>query len=494
MAFLDRVEYRYILLGITLRASHAGVGPADDPPDMAMLSILSRSIAGATALLLLVASAAHALDWETRTANEFLPEPLSISVQHRARYEYLHHQFRSFVPPGNEEVIALRTLVDVNYRLFEDVLVGVELEDSRVYRADDVFLNTTIGNAVELLRAYVAVELDDVAGGSVFASGGRLTMDVGSRRFVARNRYRNTINGFTGVDVRWVGGETLPGTVLRAFWTLPVQRLPNRPAALRDNGITFDRETLSVQFWGLFAGQRLAEAHNAELFFFRLDEGSTEKRPTQARDLYTIGFRFFSPPRPGFVDYQVEGAYQFGRSTPRVIGRRLDVFSHFHHGEVGYSVEAPLPFRVAAQFDYASGDRDPLDQSWERFNTLYGARRFDFGPTGIYGPFARTNLLSPGVRVQTSPWKTVNGFLAYRGYWLASSRDAWVPARVSDPTGEAGSFIGSQVELALRWFVLPGNVSVEVGYAHLFAGSFIRQASDRPGSTDYAYVQTVLAF
>ena len=450
-------------------------------------------LVGLVAAVFLAASArpAHSVEWEPVTANEVLPERLSISVQHRARYEYLHHQFRSFVPAGNEQLVALRTLVDVNLRLWDGVLVGAELQDSRVYWADDAFVNTTSGNAAELLRAYIALEFDDVLGGSVFASAGRLTMDVGSRRFVARNRYRNTINGFTGVDLRWVGDQ---GTVLRAFWTLPVQRLPNRQPALRANGITFDRETLSVQFWGLFAAHRFDDWKNGELFFFRLDEGSTEKRPTQARDLYTIGYRLYAPPRPGAFDYQLEAAFQFGRSTPRVIGRRLDVFSHFHHGEVGFSVESPIAFRAALQFDYASGDRNPADEDWQRFNTLYGARRFDFGPTGIYGPFARTNLLSPGFRVQASPVKNWRGFLAYRGYWLASSKDTWVPARVTDPTGDAGSFLGSQVELAIRWFVLPGNLSVEVGYAHLFAGSFIDQASDRPGSTDYAYVQTVLGF
>ena len=42
-----------------------------------------------------------------------------------------------------------------------------------------------------------------------------------------------------------------------------------------------------------------------------------------------------------------------------------------------------------------------------RFDTLYGARRFDFGPTSIYGPFIRSNLNSPALRLFFKPEKTI---------------------------------------------------------------------------------------
>ena len=70
--------------------------------------------------------------------------------------------------------------------------------------------------------------------------------------------------------------------------------------------------------------------------------------------------------------------------------------------------------RLIFQYDYASGDDDPNDADNNRFDTLYGARRFDFGPTGIYGPFARANLSTPGMRIKLKP--AANMLLAFLHY------------------------------------------------------------------------------
>ena len=63
-------------------------------------------------------------------------------------------------------------------------------------------------------------------------------------------------------------------------------------------------------------------------------------------------------------------------------------------------------------------------------------------------------------------------------------------------TGSSGSFIGSQIEFRVRFHLLPGNAMLETGYAHLFAGEFIRKApnSNDQGDSNYVYVQIVLDF
>jgi hypothetical protein len=120
---------------------------------------------------------------------------------------------------------------------------------------------------------------------------------------------------------------------------------------------------------------------------------------------------------------------------------------------------------------------------------LFGARRLDFGPTGIYGPFARSNINSPGLRVGIAPHRTFEAFTAYRLFWLASATDSWGPAGVRDATGSSGRFVGEHVEVMGRWTPIP-NFVLEVGAAYLRAGEFARTAGTHDAA--YVYTQTTL--
>jgi hypothetical protein len=69
-------------------------------------------------------------------------------------------------------------------------------------------------------------------------------------------------------------------------------------------------------------------------------------------------------------------------------------------------------------------------------------------------------------------------------------------SRLRDRTGKSGSFIGPQIELRVRFEPLRGNLRLEAGYAHLFAGEFIEQApnANHRGDSNYVYTQATLRF
>jgi len=426
-----------------------------------------------------------------------LPERLSLSVDHRTRYEYLDNQFRAG-RPGNDQILALRTRVRADLRLTDWLSVGAEFQDSRAYLADG---NTPIGtglvNAAELLRAYLELSFGGPLGVSHHVELGRLTMDLGSRRLVARNRFRNTSNAFLGVDWKWRGPR---GRELRGFYTLPVKRLPERRDRLLDNDIEFDDTSADFHFAGFFFGDELPWGDSAELYAFGIYErevyDSTDGITTPLRQLATPGFRLLREPAMGHFDYELETAFQGGTSQTSVLGTRaLSHFAHFHHLTLGYSFDARWSPRLLLHYDYASGDHDPNNGSNGRFDSLFGARRFEYGPTSIYGAFSRSNINTPGIRLQLDSGPAWEAFVDYRAVWLAAKRDEWVGTGVQDRSGDSGSFVGQQVELRGRWRPLPGNVLVEAGYAHLFAGEFIDEAPNaNGGDTNYVYAQLMLEF
>jgi hypothetical protein len=72
---------------------------------------------------------------------------------------------------------------------------------------------------------------------------------------------------------------------------------------------------------------------------------------------------------------------------------------------------------------------------------LFGASHIMYGPTDL---FAWQNLVNPTLAVSLRSSSALRAVF-YRLYWLASSRDAWLRAGLSDPTGESGTFIGSRL-------------------------------------------------
>ena len=413
-----------------------------------------------------------------------LPSWLTIGLNHRTRFEHLANQFR-VVAGDDATAVSMRTLLSAKLST-ESVIAELELQDSRAFASADTPLKTSHINALSILQAYVGLRRPNlfVAGDQGELKIGRMTVDVGTRRLVARNGYRNTINGFAGADARW----TSPARhVARVFTLVPVTRLPSDPDAIRSNDIELDEENFDTLFWGaLYRSPALLAGTQFELLVMGLHERDGDIA-SRNRQLLSPGARAFRKPSAGEPDYSIEIVVQLGSSRASKADEDTEDLDHralFVHAETGYSIEAPWAPRIALQYDYASGDGEPDDETNGRFDTLFGPGRPDFGPTGLYSAFARSNLNSPALRVQAKPAASVTSFLCYRLFWLASDTDAWTTTGLRDSTGSSGSFLGQQLEARVRWNVFPKNVRVEMGGAYLARGGFAKDVED--GSDDPA--------
>ena len=432
---------------------------------------------------------AKARPWRADQALGF--EWLRFGLEHRSRLEHLSGDFRSGAP-DSATVLSMKTLLSAELVL-PPLVLGAELIDSRAYGTEGARLNTTIVDPLDLLQLYGSLRGKSVLleGDATALTVGRITLDVGSRRLVARNDFRNTVNAFTGVDAQWMSPKA---DLVRAFAVVPVVRLPTETAAVKANRPELDRENFAAVLWGVFAASRpLGPRIVVEGYLLGLHETDSAQAASSNRRLFTPGVRVLRAPAAGSFDFQLEVMGQFGTSRASAAATDTTDLRHLAfsmHASVGYRFAVWGAPRLVAQYDFASGDRDGRDGENNRFDTLFGARRFDFGPTGIYGALARSNMNSPGLRLEVAPHSTLDAFIAYRPAFLASARDGWTTAGLKDPTGARGSFLGHQVEVRVRWNVLGPNFGVDLGGACLFGGTYAGVVPNaRAEPAVYAYAQ-----
>ena len=444
--------------------------------------------AGAAALAIAAAGPAAG-----QTLHEALgaPDALKVSASVRVRYEALDGQFR----PGfraAEDLISVRTTVFAEYDT-GPLRIGGEIYDSRVADADrGSVIGTGEVNLLEPVQAYVAADFAAPFGKGSAASLqlGRFTLNLGSRRLVAADDYRNTTNGYTGVRADLKARD---GTSATLIYVLPQTRLPDTLPDLLDHRVELDRESFDTQLWGaLLQKPRAFGRTMAELGYFGLFERDAPGRPTRDRHLHNVSARILREPEAGRIDYEVEGIYQFGsvRTSAAPLAPETDVAAGFLHADLGYSFRDGWKPRLSVEFDRASGDRP--GGSYNRFDTLYGMRRADLAPAGIYAALGRTNISTIGLRAEARPDRNTDAFLVGRALWAASPTDAFATTGVRDATGASGSFAGYQLEGRVRRWIVPDLLRAEANGAWLVKRGLLRDAPNAPRAGDTLYLSLAL--
>ena len=415
----------------------------------------------------------------------------------RARYETIDEQFGGGLS-GADQVLALQTSLVFDLELDKVQLYG-ELMDSRGLLNDErSSIGTSLVNTLEPIQAYAAWQLPGFGGaGSSTLRAGRLTLDIGKRRLISRNRFRNTLSTFTGLDWQWQGAA---GQNARAVYLIPMRILPNAFDELLDDDFELDRGQRDTAVWGGY--YQFPQGHNRDTvevygFNYRSTDPSAEAS-AYFDDLWSIGARVFRAPERGHWHYEVEAVSQTGTSGGTVAGvarRDLDHRAQLLHVELGYLFDAAWAPNLLFLFDDASGDDDPLDARNERFNTLFGDRRFELTTTGIYGPFNRSNLWGPGLRLTVAPTPRLQAMVHYRSFHLAAERDTWVGVGARDPSARAGDSLGRQLEGSVTWNAIADRLALEAGIERLWFGRFARQTGVAVnGDPTYLYFAATTRF
>lgn len=405
----------------------------------------------------------------------------------RTRYESLNNNPR-VITSKNDQMLVFRTAIDARYDS-DWFRWQIELQDQRQQGAtDDSVVGTSIVNVTDVLQAHVGFKLGH-GNSNTDLKIGRFTTDWGSRRLVARNRFRNTINSFDGVEIVH---DSPNGNTYKAMYTRPVIRLPFLRSELLDNEHKSDESSEAWQFWGLAAElPELIEGFDTELTYLGLREKNTDGYVTPKRHLDTFSLRLLRSVDNSNWSFESETAYQTGHRVAPISNLTTDTLDHeawFQHFTVGYDLRNEHEMEISFLFDYANGDDEPLDTEYNRFDSLFGVTRPELGPGGLYGAYSRSNIITPGLRLNMKPTTNTSTTITYRHFWLESDTDFWGRTGQRDLSGDSDKYNGSHFEVRYRWEAIPGNLRVEFGGIWMDPKNFVDD------NTLYGYAATIITF
>jgi hypothetical protein len=146
---------------------------------------------------------------------------------------------------------------------------------------------------------------------------------------------------------------------------------------------------------------------------------------------------------------------------------------------------SPWSPHLSLEFDYASGDG--RGAKFGRFDTLFGMRRSDLAPAGLYNAVGRTNLLAPGVRLEVVATKKLDGFVAYRPLWLASRSTASPPPGCAMRQAVRGALPAISSKRNCATGLIPKRLRLEWNGLYLAKGRFLQEAPNAPAGGDTFY-------
>lgn len=419
---------------------------------------------------------------------------LDIGLDYRVRYEWRDNDFRRGRDTIDEPIL-LRTRGFVAIKNILDPLrFTLEVEDAR--RNHSQFtreFDTRDVNYAEPIQAYAELYFKETPLGKddlgndrpISIRAGRHAFEYTDRRLLARNEWRNTTNNFQGI--RTIIGQQKNDWQIDLLALKPVQRFTDQ----------LDEVDHAQDFYGVIGDwRRWSEVVTLQPYYYLLKqdgnkvEFDTNGRAAAAnakidREIHTAGIRAYGIVGKSGWDYDASYVKQWGYqdrlSNAGVFIAQLDHDAYAYNAEIGYSFKHPWKPRLSAFYGVASGDKNPTDGKNNRFERLFGFAR----PWSNNDYFQMENLVAPKLRVEFEPqvsWlEGLKVDAGYNWYRLHEERDRWNNAGLRDNRGLSGKDIGEEVDIRVR-FPIGKYVGVNLGYAHFWAGDFVKDTTARAGA------------
>jgi hypothetical protein len=358
-----------------------------------------------------------------------------------------------------DNYVIQRAQFHIDLHLFDDWQVFTQFEDDRAFGKKDI--GAADADRVDLRLAFVAYS-HDFDTGTFKARIGRQDFAFDLQRFVSSRDGPNVRQSF---DAVWADWETGPWRFI-GFVSQLVQYRDETPFDNTSSG-DFSFSTLRVErqvFVGneLSAYYSLYQRRNAHY----LDASGDEDR-------HIVDARFAG--NHSGVDWDIEGMGQFG-----TVGDK-DIRAWAFGARGGYTFEDTMwTPRIGLQFDVASGDHHPGENTVGTFNPLF-PNGYYFSLAGYTG-YANLIHVKPSVTVKPNDKLTLTGAIGL--LWRQTTADA-IYVQPNQPltgtAGRGGAWTGAYGQIRLDYAFTP-NLTGAIEAVHYDIGNTIRRAGGRDGN------------
>jgi hypothetical protein len=403
--------------------------------------------------------------------------PFVLSGEMRVRNENDNRDFDSST--GYKSFNLLRTRIGIGVQPADDMKVFVQMLDARVAGRDNnpsSVPGMQEESTLDLHQGYFQV--DNIGWQGFGLKAGRMEMRYGNERLLGVTDWANVPTAFDGGVLaldrqRFSVQGMYANLVERDTPTIGTADTRNSDATLQAGfgtvvmtpNANFDLQVINVR-----------------------DKGDPALDDT--RKLLTLGGRVHGTAVQR-VEYSVEGAYQNGSQATGAT-TSIDVAAYMFAGEVGMTFGGESrPVRVAAGYDYLSGDADgTADGKLETFNTLYGDEHTHYGlmdvtPVLSMAATSTTGLTSGLQDMQLhatgTVWQSVSSVVSvggeYHYFQLAQA-------------GSGSSALGNEVDVHATWAYREHFVPT-LGLSAFVPGDAVGPDAD---TSYWAYLQGTVAF
>jgi hypothetical protein len=251
----------------------------------------------------------------------------------------------------------------------------------------------------------------------------------------------------------------------------------------------FDKSGNGNRLIGAYAtsGKLIRKGTFEPYVFFRRDTNlRSELGPFGSLEQTTIGARTAGR-LPAGLDYGVEMVMQRGSLADDSISAWAG------HWQLRESLPGTGAVKLTSEYNFATGDESGLDGTRATFDQLYPTGHDKLGLADQVG-WRNVHHIREGF--EFSPFKATPIAVNYHSWWLAEKTDGLYNAggaRIAFVAGGAANgHVGQEIDFQVTRALTP-QLQLAAGYAHMFTGKFLEQAT--PGASYSApYIMATYVF